>query len=91
MSYMCHTTTSVFFRSFTDIAFVDFQDPRRDWATNGIVSAEEYKKLLGRQPQSLNDFKYSCSRLAAAGQLPMNYTTCEMKRQTFGRSLKVIR
>lgn len=78
-------------RSFTDIAFVDFQDPRRDWATNGIISAEDYKQVLGRQPQSLNDFKYSCDRLAVAGQLPMNYTTCEAKRRAFGSSLKVIR
>jgi hypothetical protein len=78
-------------RSFTDIAFVDFTDTSRDWATNGVVSAVEYARLLGRQPQSLNDFKHSCARLLAAGQLPMSEAECEQRREAFGRSLKIIR
>jgi hypothetical protein len=78
-------------RSFTDIAFVDFNDTRRDWATNGIVSAVEYAKVLGRHPQSLNDFKYSCRRLSAAGKLPMSELECEQRRVAFGQSMKIIR
>lgn len=88
---LCTTPSTCTCRSFTDIAFVDFTDTSRDWATNGIVSAAEYAALLGRPPQSLNDFKYSCTRLLAAGKLPMTEAECEQRRKAFGQSLKVIR
>jgi hypothetical protein len=78
-------------RSFTDIAFIDFLDTSRDWLSNGIISAAAYAQRLGRSPQSLNDFKASCTRLAAAGQLPMPFQLCEDKRKLFGESIKIIR
>jgi hypothetical protein len=78
-------------RSFTDIAFIDYQDNSTDWLSNGIVSAKAYEARLGRPPQSLNDFAMSCERLLMAQKLPMPLSTCEAKRQQFGQSMRVIR
>lgn len=78
-------------RSFTDIAFIDFQDVSQDWSTNGIIDAGVYAERLGKPVQSLNDFKYSCNRLGLAGKLPMPFQDCEARRQMFGNSIKVIR
>lgn len=79
-------------RSFTDIAFVDFQDQRNDWGSNGIVSSKQYGESLGRRPQSLNDFTKSCQRLRDADRLfNMSLIECEAKRQSFVRSLKIVR
>lgn len=86
-------------RSFTDIAFMDFLDTRRGAfhraGTDYMLTAAEYTQDMlttyGRPPQSLNDFKDSCVRLAAAGQLPMSLAECEAKRVKFGQAVRIIR
>lgn len=83
--------TSNVCRSFTDIAFIDFQDNSKDWLSNGIIDAQVYTERLGHLPQSLNDFKMSCSRLAENGQLPMPFADCEARRQKFGNTLRIMR
>lgn len=77
--------------SFTDIAFVDFEDTRNKWPNN-LTSSKEYRHLLGRQPQSLNDFSLSCTRLQSADRLyNMTLNECELKRLEFSNSIKTIR
>jgi hypothetical protein len=78
-------------RSFTDIAFIDFNDTSQDWRYNNITDASVYAQRLGRPPQSLNDFSKSCSRLLSAGKLPMTWDDCEQRRKKFGASMRVIR
>ena len=79
-------------RSFTDFAFVDFEEQRKDWKTNSILTAKQYAQVLGRRPQSLNDYKYSCARLQQRNKLHnMTFEACEQRRLQFANSMKTIR
>lgn len=78
--------------SFSDVAFVDFQEWRTDWKTNKILSASAYMEALKRRPQSLNDFNKSCVRLHAQDRLHnMTLLECNQKLARFAASLKIIR
>jgi hypothetical protein len=78
--------------SFTDFAFIDFLDTRRDWKQNGILTSQQYTASLGRNPQSLNDFKNSCFRLEMLDKLHnMTLQQCESRRAQFASSMKVFR
>jgi hypothetical protein len=71
---------------------VDFNEERKDWKRNGILTAKQYRKSLQRNPQSLNDFKHSCIRLQSANKLHgMTFSECEYRRAQFGNSMREIR
>ena len=66
-------------RSFTDFAFVDFEEQRKDWKTNSILTAKQYAQV-------------SCARLQQRNKLHnMTFEACEQRRLQFANSMKTIR